>query len=563
VTDLIPFSFLGRRFLRLIWVLMLLCGSTASAAVDTSTNWVPLTDLQNKWDPVPMPEVQKAAEQGDVHAMHYLGYCFGEGLRVARDANQSLAWYKRGMQGGYLSSANNIGMLFHRELFGTNGMNQAAYYYKYAAERGLDQSQANLGALYRDGNGVPQDFTEAMHWFQLAAAKGHPAGMVGIGRLYRFGQGVESNLDEAMRWFTKAVNEKDSPLAKVNIASLYESQGQIEKAIALYKQAAEQGSVDAMNQLYSVYWNGSGVPVDHAKALEWKNKAGATGNPQTEFQLGDFYETRRWEGEGAHMVFTAPNWPLAFHWYRLAAEHNSAEAKHRLGMLYISGKGVDVDESRGLELVRAAADQGVRGAMHDLAQCYGFGIGEPRNDADRPIELLRRSKSWDELISRYEVGYGTERDLVAAAECYTEAARALQPWIYTLSDKLEFHPGIPIQGATAIQSFDDRQIMVPIPYKDCSDDLRHALSLYLKSAKGDGQAALQIANRYLNGLDTPQSSPRAWAWFKIAAQYGASEADAKAKQIDSRLTSAELKAGEQERARQMEQLRRLAAEIAK
>jgi len=558
MTDFIPFGFgLKRRCVRLILASVLFSGLAASAAVDTSTNWVSLPDLKKKWDPVPLPEVQKAAEAGDVHAMHYLGYCYGEGLRVARDANQSLTWYKRGMQAGYLSSVNNIGMLFHRGQFGSNGMAQAFYYYSYAAQRGNDQAQMNLGVLYREGHGVPLDYTQAMHWFQLAAAQGHPNAMVEIGRLYRFGLGVESNGNEAMHWFQKAIDEKDSAMGKVNLALVYESQGQVQKAIALYEQAADQGVPYAMSQLYNIYWNGNGVPVDHAKALEWRNKSGVTADPQAEYRLGDYYETRRWEGDDAHRVLTKPNFPQAVYWYRVAAEHHSAEAQYRLGMLYLRGKGVEVDESRGLELLRAAADQGIPGAIHDLAQCYAFGIGEPRNDADRPIQLLRRSKSWDELISRYEAGFGTDRDLMAAAECYCEYA--LESWRITLADKIEFHPGTPTQTWSGIQSFDDRQIQVQIPYVDGSDDLRHALSLYLKSAQGDGSAALQIGNRYLKGQDAPQSNWRAWAWFTIAAQHGSSEAGRQLKDLESRMAPEDLKAAGQERARQAAQLSRFAA----
>ncbi|HWC60982.1 MAG TPA: hypothetical protein VHC44_14905, partial [Verrucomicrobiae bacterium] len=82
---------LSRPFLRLGWLLAVLSCFTAGAAVDTSTNATPIAELLKKWDPVPLLEVQKAAEEGDIHAMHYLGYCYGEGLRVTRDALQSLA----------------------------------------------------------------------------------------------------------------------------------------------------------------------------------------------------------------------------------------------------------------------------------------------------------------------------------------------------------------------------------------------------------------------------------------------------------------------------------------
>ncbi len=562
MTNLIPFG-LGLKCccLRIMLVSVLFCGFAASAAVDTSTNFVSLTDLQKKWDPVPLPEVQKAAEAGDVHAMHYLGNCYGEGLRVTRDANQSLAWYKRGMQAGYSMSANNIGMLFRRGQFGSNGMAQAFYYFSYAAERGNDQSQMNLGVLYRDGKGVPQDFTQAMHWFQRAAAQGHADAMVEIGRLYRFGEGVEKNPDTAIHWFEKAVNEKDAPMGKVNLGELYLEQGETEKALKIFQQAADQGSANALAELYLVYWDGHGVPIDHKKAMEYLIKAANTGYVWAEYTLGLRYELREWEGDDAHRVLTKPDWAQAFHWYRVAAEHNSAQGQYHLGLLYLSGhKGVELDEARGLELMRAAADQGMPEAMHDLAQCYAVGIGEPRNDADRPVQLLRRSKSWDELIRRYEAGFGTDRDLMAAAECYCEYA--LGSWRMTLADKIDFHPGTPTQTWGGTESFDDRQIQTQIPYVDGSDDLRHALSLYLKSAQGDGAAALQIGNRYLKGQDAPQSNTHAWAWFTIASQNGSAEARANLKNLESHMAPEDLKSGEQERARQAQQLSRFATALA-
>jgi TPR repeat protein len=563
---LIFFGFGWRRGIRRWgWALILLTGLSARAAIDTSTNWVPLTELVKKWEPIPLPEIQKAAEDGDVHAAHYLGYCYSEGLRVTRDAHQSLAWYQRALQGGYLSAANNIGMLFHHGRFGSNSMAQAVYHYRYAAERGLDQAQANLGFMYRDGEGVPQDFTNALHWFRLAAAQGHSTAMVEIGRRYRFGEGVESNIDEALRWFEMASKTKDPALAKLNIGLVYqETRGRPEKAVPFFQQAADEGSTEAMVQLYVCYWRGKGVAADHDKAIEWLTKAGNAGDPYAQCLLGDYFEQREWKGEGKDRRLTAPNWAQAFHWSRLSAEQNWPGGQYHLGMLYVRGQGVERDEARGLALVRAAADEGVEAALHDLASLYAQGIGAPRSEADRPINLLWRSKSWEELIRRFERGLGTERDIVSAAECYCETALLNAPyyWRYTLEDKIEYHPGKSQNAWTSFRADDDHvSIGITIPYEDGSDDLRRALSLYLKSAKGDGRAAFQIGTRYLKGQDAPQSNTRAWAWFAIAAREGSSEAREKMKELESQMTPDELKAAERERARQMEKFPRFTAMI--
>src|SRR6185503_8285796 len=159
-------------------------------------------------------------------------------------------------------------------------------------ERGNDQAQMNLGVLYREGHGVPLDYAQSMHWFQLAAAQGHASAMVEIGRLYRFGHGVEKNPDEAIRWFEKAVNEKDAPLGKVNLGELYLEQGETEKALKIFQQAADQGSPNALGELYLVYWDGNGVPIDHKKAMEYLIKAADTGYVWAEYTLGLRYELR-------------------------------------------------------------------------------------------------------------------------------------------------------------------------------------------------------------------------------------------------------------------------------
>lgn len=557
----------SRCFLRLTWVLALLCCFTASAAVDTSTNATPIAELLKKWDPVPLSEVQKAADDGDVHAMHYLGYCYGEGLRVSRDANQSLAWYKRGMAAGYFMSANNIGMLYKRGQLGSHDMMQAVYYFRYAADRGVDQAQANLGFMYRDGEGVPQDSTQAMYWFQLAAAHGNSGAMVEIGRFYRFGQGVEKKPDEAIRWFEKAANAKDDRMGRVNLGEIYLEQGQTQKAVALFQEAADQGSPNAMAELYRVYWDGNGVPVDHKKAFEWLIKSASNGYVWAQNTLGEGYEIIGWEDDDSRSGIRpkAPNWGQAFRWYRLAAEQGSSEAQDHLGMLYVRGQGVEQDEARGLELVRAAADQGLEAALHDLASLYAQGIGAPRNDADRPINLLRRSKSWEELMRRYEQGLGTERDIFSAAECYCETAMLDSPyyWRPTLNDKIEYNPEKPQKGTRPIPADDGHgSTGILVPYEDSSDDLRHALSLYLKSVLGEGGTAVEIGNRYLKGgQDAPQSQICAWMWFTVAAQNGSSEASAKVKELESRMGPEDLKTAKEKHALQVQEFRRIAQQI--
>jgi TPR repeat protein len=57
------------------------------------------------------------------------------------------------------------------------------------------------------------------------------------------------------------------------------------KAVELFKKAAEQGNVDAQNNLGVMYYSGEGVSRDTDKAKEWFSKAAAQGNEEAKANL--------------------------------------------------------------------------------------------------------------------------------------------------------------------------------------------------------------------------------------------------------------------------------------
>jgi TPR repeat protein len=533
--------------INLAWLLIM---ATMAPAADITTNWMTLEEVLKKWEPVPLGQVQQAAENGEGSAAHYLGYCYAEGLRVAKNPETGAAWYQRALKGGYLPSANNLGLLYQRGLLGSNDLGRAVYYYTYAAERGLAQSQANLGILYRDGNGLKYDPAEAMRWFRQAAGQGHPAAMVEIGRLYRFGRGVSTNLPEAIKWFEMAA-EKKNPPGMFNLGLLYEDQGQPDKAVQYYRQSADLGSSDAMTQLYLCYWDGKGVAVDHDQAMAWLTKATADNNPYAECLMGYRCESVEWVGEGANRHLTKPKLLEAFQWYRRSAAQDWRGGQYHLGLCYLEGKVVELDEARGLELMRAAADKGLKDAIVDLAHLYARGVGEPRNENDRPLQLLEQAHAWGELVSRYEHGLGTPRDLVTAAHCFCKLSLE-NTWYYSsasLLDKIDFHSPKRF-GGTPIIDPADRHVQILGSTDDNSDgpsdNVLRVLSLYLKSATGNGQAAGQIGNLYVSGIDAPISTAKAWAWFNIAARNGIAAARDKITALERQMSAEDLKTAQQQ-----------------
>lgn len=329
-----------------------------------------------------------------------------------------------------------------------------------------------------------------------------------------------------------------------------EKNGDAHGAFQAYRESAELGSAFAMAEVYLCYWEAKGVAADRATAMEWLKKSTDANNPFGECLMGYRCETIEWEGEGAARHLTKADFPGALRWYRLSAEQDWAGGQYHLGLFFLEGKVVSQDETRGLDLIRAAADKGLRPALEELADLYARGVGEPRHDGERPVALLERAGEWEKLQFRCEHGFGTHRDLVQAARCYGKLSLAGGYYHSPgdLVDKIEFHPpGVDASGTPILQPA-DRHVTIlglPHPADGPSEDVRRVLSLYLKAARGDGAAAYHLANFYLTGKDVPKSAPSAWAWFNVAAKNGITAAREKISGLEKNLTGDELKSSQQ------------------
>lgn len=526
-----------RRYLVLVvGLVLLLAGFQSICAVQETMQKRPvsfptLTELQHKWDPMPLETVRRAAEGGDLQAQHYLGYCYGEGMRVPQDGVAARSWYERAGNAGYLPALNNLGLLYHRGKGVPQNYAKAVEYYRRAAEAGLPRAQANLGFMYKDGQGVERDPVVAMRWFRRAADNGLTTGMVEVGRLFRFGQGVPRDPEAAAAWFQKAA-EKGDPLGELNLALLYEAESGSPRAFPLFRKAAEGGNADAMVSLYFAYLRGRGVTVDKTEALKWLSKSAQAGNAYGECLLGYRYENPEWEHSPTGDRLRPPNMPEAVRWYRRSADQNWAGGQYHLGLCYLGGQGVEQDEERGSELIRKAADQSQVYAMVDLANLYSRGVGAPRSESDTPLHILQRvvasrsedsadkiAEAYEGLILRYEHGIGTERDVIAAVGWHCRAAMAGVGDFSLAEPEAHRQPAV----GTSYTGEPGRTIIsVAVPDGGGrTDAFLDMLALYLKAARGNNQAAVQIGNAYVDGQDAPRNAIKAWPWFSLAAEHGA------------------------------------------
>ena len=256
------------------------------------------------------------------------------------------------------------------------------------AEAGDTKAAWLLGRAYMTGDSyVKPDNAEAIRWFTQASDAGEPSAAYIIGEL-----------------LTKAGNPADARVAYARAYSLYKKQAETGQAEALYwlgymeqnglgvpmqqqegisrmEQAAEQGYLPAAYQLFKTYTKGSGVPADEAKALRYALFTGKGAEKDEKTALLYLEQAaaqnvpaaiyhRGWRHQEAGKAEEA----LAD--YRRAASMGHADAAVQAGTMMLYGKGVEKDESSGLNYLQRAAEQ-LRSpfAPYELAKYYDS-IGE-------------------------------------------------------------------------------------------------------------------------------------------------------------------------------------------
>lgn len=132
------------------------------------------------------------------------------------------------------------------------------------------------------------------------------------------------------------------------------------------KERAERGDPDAQLQLGQRAFDNR----DFAEALKWYQLAASQGNVKAQKSMGVLYMT----GNGVEKDIAK-----AVEWYRMAANQGDAEAQYSLGLRYVNGDVVGQNFEEAAKWFALAADQGVTDAQLSLARRYAAGEGVPQD----------------------------------------------------------------------------------------------------------------------------------------------------------------------------------------
>lgn len=109
-----------------------------------------------------------------------------------------------------------------------------------------------------------------------------------LGKCWRDGMGVLPDDEQAELWFRRAA-EAGHDFSQYALGKLLQSQKRMEEAVSCYEKAVVQGNNYAAYRLGRMYLEGTDVPKDTAKAVEYLTNAAQEGNQYAQYTLGKLY----------------------------------------------------------------------------------------------------------------------------------------------------------------------------------------------------------------------------------------------------------------------------------
>jgi TPR repeat protein len=364
-------------------------------------------------------ERKAKAEKGDAIAQYLLGYCYLTGAGVAKDAVESIKWFRKAADQDYAPAQNLLGIAYKAPRGVAKDDVESVKWFRKAADQGHAQAQYNLGGCYANGEGVAKDMVEAVKWLRKAADQGHAPAQTSLETMrattavpaadvkafeefraqvnqgipharYKFtsghyrGLGVEKDDIEALQWLHKAADQGNDSALELLVNIYFEGKAGAAKdqveVVRLSRKGAEQGHLRFLNGLGLCYLNGYGVAKDQVEAYAYYSFADLISANSSITFLSKIEKAMAPESilrgkqrkkEIQREIETKGDWA------------NSPEMKKKFKAMH------------------DLADQGpIPAYFHDLGYLYAIGQGIPRDEAEAYAYLNLYNTSYpDEELS--------------------------------------------------------------------------------------------------------------------------------------------------------------------
>ena len=450
--------------------------------------------------------LRKAAEQNHSSAQSSLGLRYKNGQGVKADPKQAVYWWRKAASQGNKFAQNNLSDAYYNGQGVGKDLDEAIKWTKLAAEQGLAAAQTKLAWAYQNGLGVAQDYAVAMKWYRSATDQGDYGAQHNLALLYGNGQGVDRDISKALELFESVAESdhrlNDSAAQQIKILRALIGAG-VAPDFDLSDVEQKAGENDGLSQYHlGLFYNlGFGKKMDPEKALELYRKAAENRVAGAQFELGAIY----YGGLGGKKAYEK-----ALGWFHKAALQKHTKAQYNLSVMSREAQGLKRDLKESLKWLDLAMenvgfDFGPKVYSDYTIIKYLLDEGVP---PDFDPEVIRaKAKSGDataqyHLALVYETAVGLPQNLPSSSLWFQEAAKKgvagaqFKMGVY-------YHSGGP----------------------GIEPDHRKAFEITLTAAKqGNLSAKFNLGMFYQNGVGVAKNPDEAIKWIREAAEGGFDEA---------------------------------------
>lgn len=433
----------------------------------------------------------------------------------------------------------------------------ALRYITKAADRGLVPAQQWLGKFYLYNNKPDV----ALTWFKKAAAQSDYSSQMYSTAALMFGYGTSKNPDAARKYYLELALKGDA-LSQYILGMEFlndprDKSGHKMGVIWLNK-AAEQGLVQAINQLGHIYWNSKIEKSDLDVAEKYFKRAAKLDDVDAQLSLAQMYADPKSRLADPH---------LAFEWAQKAADQGNSAAQAMLADFYKQGAGVAPDEKQA-QLWQSKAQASLKkekdSANLTTAEMVANWLthGKTRRFDNTIYALGGIYTSWHNAQALQENNYNPspQLDRVTRQALYQPQFTLAQPKEIPVSNYFDFlashssengvtwiYPRYPIDDQ--VQSLEDSHsfVLEPAPWVSPMDEGRTLPTyqqtelpgnylqqltanwelmanyqqvityLYQRAVLGDADAQYKLGQLYQYGIVLSKNIPQAITYYELAA----------------------------------------------
>lgn len=161
----------------------------------------------------------------DSSSLYMLGLYYENGFACIKDDKIALNYYFKSAETGYAKAYHTLGMAYNYGYLGVaKNTNQAIEWYKKGIEKGNSSCMVGIGGVYLK----LREYESCYKWYSRALDAGNTAALLPLARCYRSGYGVEKNYLRALEYYKQRLDMDANKLdysPAYDIAQLYQEGG--------------------------------------------------------------------------------------------------------------------------------------------------------------------------------------------------------------------------------------------------------------------------------------------------------------------------------------------------